>query len=197
VANSQITIRLKGLALPVSAPYSAGHTLNEAEASQLNQVRAENVRNNISGEVNDILVAAGVELVSDLPEEKQAEILENFRKYDSEYEFGARRAVERDPVKAEAIRIGMEKVAAAFMKKNPSLKRTDLTTKILREAVEKNWERYGPTWMQTAQETLALRKGSGDDDLEVGDVAPASSNGETPAETGEAEQPRRQRKVAA
>ena len=47
------TVTIAGLAVELSTPYAAGHTLNEAEAKTLNQVRIENIRNNSAKAVKE------------------------------------------------------------------------------------------------------------------------------------------------
>ena len=44
-------ITIAGQTFAVLQPYAEGHTITEAEAKALNQVRAENVRNNMAGKV--------------------------------------------------------------------------------------------------------------------------------------------------
>ena len=46
---SQKTITIQGVEFTVASPYAEGHTITEAEAKALNQVRAENIRNNCAG----------------------------------------------------------------------------------------------------------------------------------------------------
>jgi hypothetical protein len=45
------TITGKGYELNVPAPFTEGHELRQVEADQLNQVYAENIRNNITGKI--------------------------------------------------------------------------------------------------------------------------------------------------
>lgn len=46
-------ITIAGVDFTVSAPYSAGMTMTDAEAAALNQVRAENIGNNFRKTIND------------------------------------------------------------------------------------------------------------------------------------------------
>jgi hypothetical protein len=56
---TQKEITVQGIVVSVSAPYIAGHAITDAEAKALNQVRAENVANNVRKGVQDIIEAAG------------------------------------------------------------------------------------------------------------------------------------------
>lgn len=52
-------ITVQGIVVAVSAPYVAGHTITEAEAKALNQVRAENIGNNVRKQVTELIEANG------------------------------------------------------------------------------------------------------------------------------------------
>ena len=102
-------IVIQGLECEVLAPYTEGHTITEAEAKALNQVRAENIRNNCARLVKKALADAGVEEASDLPEDAVADLHDEIDKYDIEYVFtlasvGGGRA-KRTPVEVEARKI--------------------------------------------------------------------------------------------
>ena len=117
-ARDSITIQGKTFTVP--QPYEAGDALKANEASALNQVLAENLRNNFASKVKDAeekAKAAGVEVdVETLQSELDS--------YAEEYEFGARTGGGRtgDPVMAEAMDIMREKVRAAIKKAGHSLK---------------------------------------------------------------------------
>lgn len=176
-----IQIKMKGLVLEASAPFEEGHTLTKAEADALNQVRAENVRNNFAGKINEALEAAGVQLATELPADLQKQFQTEFSDYDDEYEFGIRRPRETDPVKVEAYRIASKKVLDAMLKAQPGLKASQVPAKDIRFQVEQNWPRYGDRWMDMARQSLAIRN-AGDEDLEVTPVTPkpAGGNGDSP-----------------
>lgn len=99
------TITVQGEQFEVSQPYAAGHTCTEAEAKALNQVRAENIANNMRSKVKAAL--DGGEGAPSLDS-----VRSDFAKYDSEYEFtlasvgGGRTPV--DPVEREARKIARE-----------------------------------------------------------------------------------------
>lgn len=124
VATKEITIA--GQTFPVSQPYAAGHTITEAEARALNQVRAENIRNNMASRVK---MAFGEEANDEVNPDTIASIVSA---YDAEYEFtlasvgGGRRST--DPVEVEAARIARGVIADYAKSKG-------VTVKHLREAL--------------------------------------------------------------
>jgi len=110
------TVTIAGLSVELSTPYVAGHTLTEAEAKTLNQVRIENIRNNSAKAVKE----AGED------EAKLAEVKEKILAYDAAYQFsiageGAAR-VTRDPVEREAYAIAKEFVKAHLAKTGRTFK---------------------------------------------------------------------------
>jgi hypothetical protein len=130
IPYTQLTIQ--GLAFEVSQPYSVGHTLTAGEASQLNQVRAENIRNNFASTIRAAIEA--YRKANSLPEDAEIavsdldkdELDDKLSKYDEEYVMGVRGGpsgprLPVDPVMREAFRIGLEKVKAALKKKNISI----------------------------------------------------------------------------
>ena len=88
----------------VLQPYAAGQTLTEAEAKALNQVRAENVRNNMAKKVK-----AAFDGTAKDDEPTEATIAAAVAAYDASYQFtlasigGGKRST--DPVEVEAMRI--------------------------------------------------------------------------------------------
>lgn len=99
---------IHGQTFQISQPYAAGHVLTEAEAKALNQVRSENIGNNLREQVKALLEAGN------LPE-AEAKIAA----YDAEYTFamgGGERTV-KDPIEREALKIAKEQVKLALAKK--------------------------------------------------------------------------------
>lgn len=93
MSTKEITIA--GATFPVTTPYEAGHSITEAEAKALNQVRCENIRNNTAKAVKEALENGG-----------DASAIVS--KYDAEYTFtlgrvGGRRSV--DPLERETERL--------------------------------------------------------------------------------------------
>ena len=121
------TITVQGLQFEVSQPFKAGHILSEGEASQLNQTRAENIRNNFAGPVRSAVdafrkansLADNAEVAaSDLDKD---DLDEKFALYDDSYIMGVRGGpsgprTSVDPIQREANRIALEKVKVALKK---------------------------------------------------------------------------------
>lgn len=110
----EVTIQSQVFTIP--APYSEGHTLTSGEASALNQLLTENVRNNFAGKIK---------AQADKPEnERQVFTQEDLDAYVAEYEFGVRRVgggsseAKYSPEEREARKIAREKVTAALKARN-------------------------------------------------------------------------------
>lgn len=92
---------IAGESFQVSQPYAAGHTLTEVEAKVLNQVRSENIGNNLRE-----LVKEALEAREKGDNSKYDALAEAVAKYDAEYTFtsGGGGGVSRklDPVEREA-----------------------------------------------------------------------------------------------
>lgn len=78
--SKQITIQ--GVVVEIAEPYAAGHPITEAEAKALNQVRAENIRNNRAKAVKELLDAANGDVAA-----VQAEVQKLVAEYEATYEF--------------------------------------------------------------------------------------------------------------
>lgn len=121
MSESTRTITIQGYDFVATMPYLAGHVVSDAEAKALNQVRAENLRNNFASKIK----AAKGE-AEGLTEEQLAELTAAFAEYDATYEFtlasvgGGKR--ETDPVQAEAMRIAKSLIAAKLSKDKRTLK---------------------------------------------------------------------------
>lgn len=78
-----VTVRIKGYQFHISAPYSEGQRLGEAEALHLNDLRADNVRNNLKKLVDDAcaMLRQGELLDTSTLAELQAQIT----RYDANY----------------------------------------------------------------------------------------------------------------
>jgi hypothetical protein len=76
------TIQTQGVTVEVSDPYAEGHSCSAAEAKALNQVRAENVRNNTRKAVMEVLDANGGDVSA-----SQAAVQKIVAEYDAGYEF--------------------------------------------------------------------------------------------------------------
>lgn len=104
----------------VSQPYAAGHVITDAEAKALNQVRAENIRNNMAGKV---AVAFGDAPTEDVNPNTIANLV---AEYDAAYVFtlasvgGGRKPT--DPIEAEANKLAKVILGEALRKKGVTLK---------------------------------------------------------------------------
>lgn len=104
----------------VSQPYAAGHVVTEAEAKALNQVRAENIRNNMASKV---AIAYGDAPTEEITAETIGQIVAD---YDAAYVFtlasvgGGRKPT--DPVETEALRMARQTLTDALRKKGTTLK---------------------------------------------------------------------------
>jgi hypothetical protein len=108
------TITIQGLTFAVPTPYAEGHVLNTAEASTLNQVLSENLRNNFAGTVKkaiDAATANGGSL-------DEAALQAQFAEYSASYEFHGRRAGKAhvDPVTRTAQSLAKGAIMAALKK---------------------------------------------------------------------------------
>lgn len=95
---------IAGESFEITVLYAAGHVLTEAEAKTLNQVRAENIGNNVREAVKKLIEEGNVQGARDLVAEK-----------DATYEFtlaSASAAVKLDPVEREARSIAKDLVKA-------------------------------------------------------------------------------------
>lgn len=166
------SITIQGLSFDVSAPYNEGHTLTEPEARALNQVRAENIRNNMARKVKDAKETHG----ETLPDNVIKELTDEVAEYDANYEFtlastgGSTRTL--NPVEREARAIARTALRAKLKQENRRVlkkdeepeREGDVTKDAFDEAVEKIAEREDV--VKAAQKAVAAR-----DKLEVGDIA--------------------------
>jgi len=77
----------------VPSPYSPGHVCTDGEANALNQLLAENCRNNLSGKAKDGKLS-------------QADV----DAYVASYQFGAKGGFTADPIASMALTIARKKV---------------------------------------------------------------------------------------
>jgi len=122
--RAEITIQGATFSLPT--PFVAGHAVTEGEASALNQLLAENMRNNIAGKIK-------VRAEKGEPEFTQADV----DAYVAEYEFGVRKVgtgeARLSPVEREANRIARDRIQAALKERNQKVDKevlAELVTKL-------------------------------------------------------------------
>ena len=120
------TILIQGEAFEVTEPYNEGHTITLVEARVLNQVRAENIRNNNRKKVQAAIEAGTVDAV-------RQEVAE----YDKNYTFstpgeGVKRTL--DPIEREARRMARDQIRAKLAESGKKFK--DVDPESLENAIE-------------------------------------------------------------
>lgn len=113
-AGAQPSITIQGMSFVVPTPYAEGHALNAAEASTLNQVLSENLRNNFAGTVKKAVEKAA----ADGAPLDEAALQTQFAEYAAAYEFHGRRAgrASVDPVTRAAQALAKGAIMAALKK---------------------------------------------------------------------------------
>lgn len=111
--------------LEIPAPFTAGHVCSAEEASALNQLLAENVRNNKAKRFRQLKTENRFD-----PVEAQKEINE----YVASYEFGTLRSSSNDPIHVEAREIAKGIIKESMRKEGYRL--SDITGKKLTELAD-------------------------------------------------------------
>jgi hypothetical protein len=116
-------ITIQGLVFSCPQPYGAGHALSENEAAALNQVFAENVRNNCASRVK--AAVAKREKGEEAPTDEA--LLTEFEDYAVSYEFGVRRSsgvseARLTPEEREARRLAGDRIKEALKAKGFTIK---------------------------------------------------------------------------
>jgi len=154
------TITIQDHAFEASQPYLAGHVITDAEAKALNQVRAENLRNNFATKIK----AAKGEAEA-LTEEQLVALRAEFAEYDAAYVFtlasvgGGKR--ETDPVQAEAKRLARDVITAKLKAAGKLVKNIDAD--VLAAAIAKVAE--GEAVQKLAKKNVAERQKAAETDL--------------------------------
>lgn len=175
-------VTISGETFEIKVPYSAGHTLTEAEASVLNQTFTENIRNNSAGRIKAAKEAAetnGTPFSLDTPiggegEDAGKTLRQLIQEYADTYEFGVRtqRSSEpADPVEREARSIAREAITAQLRAKG--IKRKDVTEEAFEQALQKHSK--NPQILKEAQRRVKAKNDIGLDELglDLSDSAPA------------------------
>jgi hypothetical protein len=121
-------VKIQGYDFDIAPRYAEGHALTANEAAALNQVRAENIRNNAAGKIKAAKDKNADFDLDAIYEGSETSLRQDIEAYATTYEFGARvaRASEpADPVEREAKRIATETLNTALKAKN--IKRKDLS----------------------------------------------------------------------
>lgn len=168
-------ITIAGQTFPVSQPYLAGHAITEAEAKALNQVRAENVRNNTASKVK-----AAVEGTAKEGEPTADTIAAYVAEYDAAYVFtlasvgGGRKS--SDPTEVEALKIARTMFADWAAGKKLTVKA--IKEKIGDEAYDAKIAEMAERddVVKEAKRRVKARQAAAEDaigDIDLGDLAPA------------------------
>lgn len=91
---------IHGTAFDISQPYAEGHVCTPAEARALNQVRSENIGNNVREKLKELLDAGNTAEATALVAARDAEYVFNMSSGSG--------SVKRDPVETEARKIARE-----------------------------------------------------------------------------------------
>lgn len=131
-----------GIVFDLTAPYAEGHVLNAVEAATLNQIRAENIGNNLREHIKELVAGHTAPYSDDLV----AKAREMVAGADATYEFGANggRGGARgpqDPVKAVAMGLAEATIRAAMQAKGLKLTSKQITEKT-KELFEKREQEY-------------------------------------------------------
>ena len=104
-------VTIQGVVVSITQPYAEGHTVTAAEAKALNQVRAENIGNNMRARIKKALEEADGDVAA-IQESVQADVSE----YDANYEFTLASvgggSTRMDPIEKEARKIANSLIMA-------------------------------------------------------------------------------------
>lgn len=146
-------LTIQGTEFTIPQPFVEGHSVTAGEASALNQLLAENTRNNFAGKMK-IRAEKG----------EAPYTQEDLDAYVAEYEFGVRRAgsgeARLSPVEREARRIARDRITTALKSRNQKVdkeKMEELVTQLAsRESVIKEAEKRVRATEKISIEELGL-----------------------------------------
>ena len=142
---------ISGETFHIHQPYTPGHALTENEAKVLNQVLAENVRNNQAKFIKDLKEKGTFD---------HAAAQATLDAYVASYEFGNRSVstgTRGDPVRSEAIKLAAEAVKAKIAKTGRKV--SDYTATQIRElAVQAIDSGKNPQFIEEAKARIAAAK---------------------------------------
>ena len=127
------SITIQGVVVNVPDRYNTGHTCSDGEAQALQQVFAENVRNNTAKQIKEKVEAAGG---TPVPDKVQDEIQKIVDEYANGYEFYVRTQRTADPIEALARRTAWE-IIKDTLRKDPTIKISELSADDRNARVEK------------------------------------------------------------
>lgn len=168
------TVTIQGFEFSIPARYAEGHVLNANEASAMNQLFAENVRNNAASKIKKAKAEAeeaGTEFSLDADRGDEAGSLrQEIQAYAETYEFGARvaRASEPvDPIQKEAYRIATDLVLGKL--RDANVKKKDLADGVFDETVAKI--QAGEKVQKLAIKRVKEREALAAEDFDVSELA--------------------------
>lgn len=163
----QKTMTVQGVSVEVTQPYEAGHTITDAEARALNQVRAENIGNNLRKQIKDMVEAEGA-----TPESVQAAAQKIVSAYDAEYEFtlasvGGGSTARLDPLTKECRSIARNFIARKL--KEQGISQKDYLEKNGEDAIKSKVIELAdnPKIVEAAKKAIAEREKMGDVKLSI------------------------------
>lgn len=161
VAEPKI-ISIFDLDFTVSQPYEAGHTVTEAEAKALNQVRKENLGNNFRGTVKKAVEEAGVDAdgkAVPLADAKIAELTATFTDLDSKYVFTLANATSSrklEPWEREVRTLIKGAIREQLAAETPPRKMSDLSDEEVESIIDGNSD--NPDIVKAAKKAIADRQ---------------------------------------
>lgn len=161
---------IAGHTFSILQPYTEGHVLTTGEASAMNQVFAENIRNNFAAKVKEAEAAGSFE--SDVFQGQLDD-------YMIDYEFGVRRGGggrTGDPIQSEALIIAKDKVRKALVKRGHALKEVP-ASEITRLAKDILGSGKYPEILDAAKARVAAQLEVAD--VEIGDVQTETASDES------------------
>lgn len=169
-------IVIQGYDFTIPAPYGEGHALTANEAAAMNQLYAENIRNNSASKIKTAKAEAekaGVEFSVDtfmVGEGDEAVTLRAaIDEYAANYEFGARRTSSKepvDPIQREAYRIAKEVVNSQLAAKG--IKQKNLAEGVYDDTVER--VKGSDRVQKLAAKRVKEREALAGDELDIGDL---------------------------
>lgn len=157
-----LPMSIEGLVFDVTAPYAEGHTITAAEAKALNQVRKENIGNNVRKRIKDVKGDA-----ESFTDEQAAEAASIVSEVDAGYEFSltaTRSTTSKDPLEAMCTRLAREAVNGLIQSKGLTVKaykeeNPEKYEALISQAAEK------PQIVELAKERIAQRDALANIDL--------------------------------
>lgn len=126
-------IRIKSYTFTLSEPFQQGTIITKGEAQAMNNLRAENIQNNLRKHVNDAVAALGKDDL--LAPEVLADLRAKFAEADRTYKFLEKHSPKErlGDIEEEARTVARERVEAAFRQSGEELPSTDLLELMIKD----------------------------------------------------------------